>query len=480
MSLDEFEIWYKSKHRRSSSALNNASMVIADLIGIMLSFGMGFFLVNFYDPHSINFRSFITYWPYLPVFILIFQIQGLYPGVSLAPAEELRRICIGSLMAHGGIIFSRYIEDRELDCLTIAFVLSFLLSTITILILRSVNLLCLSKTKFGGIPAVIYGGQSMGRMLVDKLLNNMSLGYAPIVILDDSSETGDEYRGVAIIHDTSIGPEIVKRTGIRMAIVAMSHIKRKELVSLVNNSVSAFRHTILIPDFFGITTIWMSARDFDGLLGLATSQKLKNGFNLFLKRAIDLFVVIFGGIVILPFLLIIAFFVKFTSKGPALYGHKRVGMGGKEFITYKFRTMVIDADKRLKNILESDAGALAEWNANQKLKDDPRVTKFGKFLRKTSLDEFPQILNVLKGEMSLVGPRPIVQNEIEKYGDDFKRIFSVKPGITGLWQVSGRSETDYADRVSFDTYYLQNWSCWMDLWVLYKTIWVVIGGKGAY
>ncbi|MDR2865305.1 MAG: undecaprenyl-phosphate galactose phosphotransferase WbaP [Spirochaetaceae bacterium] len=480
MNLDEYGIWYKSKYHGASSAFTNFVMILSDLIAVMLSFGIGFFLVNLYDIRAINFRSFFMYWPYLPVFILIFQIQALYPGTSLAPSEELRRLFTSSIFAHGGIIFSRYIEDGELDYITIAFIISFSFSAMILLTCRSGFRSLLGKSKIGGIATVVFGAQDMGKMIVNKLLDDRTLGYRPVLMLDDDPATGHEYRGIPIIHDTYAGTEIVKRTGLKMAIVAMSHIKRKDLVHLVNYSASAFRYNILIPDFFGVSTIWMSARDFDGILGLATSQKLKIPVNLFIKRIVDLLSVIFGSIVILPFLLLIGLIVKLSSKGPVLYGHTRIGLNGKEFITYKFRTMVIDADKRLRNILENDSLARKEWDENQKLKNDPRITGFGKFLRKTSLDEFPQLINVLKGEMSLVGPRPIVAAEIEKYGEDFKRIFSVKPGITGLWQVSGRSETNYADRVSFDTYYLQNWSLWMDAWVLYKTIGVVLAGKGAY
>ena len=142
--------------------------------------------------------------------------------------------------------------------------------------------------------------------------------------------------------------------------------------------------------------------------------------------------------------------------------------------------MVTEADKKLKDLLESDPKLKAEWEAGYKLKDDPRITGIGKFLRRTSLDEFPQLINILKGDMSLVGPRPVVEAEAEKYGEDFQRIFSVKPGLTGLWQVSGRSDTDYTERISYDTYYLQSWSIWLDLWVLYKTPWAVVQGRGAY
>jgi lipopolysaccharide/colanic/teichoic acid biosynthesis glycosyltransferase len=142
--------------------------------------------------------------------------------------------------------------------------------------------------------------------------------------------------------------------------------------------------------------------------------------------------------------------------------------------------MVVDAEEQLELMLESNPQMREEWEKTHKLKNDPRVTKIGRFLRRTSFDEFPQLINILRGEMSLVGPRPVVDEEVEKYGEDYNRIFSVKPGLTGLWQVSGRSDTDYAERVSFDTYYLQSWSVWLDLWILYKTVGVVIRGKGAY
>jgi Undecaprenyl-phosphate galactose phosphotransferase WbaP len=244
--------------------------------------------------------------------------------------------------------------------------------------------------------------------------------------------------------------------------------------------VSAFRYNVLVPDFFGVANIWMSVRDFNGILGFATSHKLKMFWNLGIKRILDLTLVIAGGLVILPLLLIIALLIKINSPGPAIYKHTRIGRNGKPFRVYKFRSMVLDAEERLSSLLAADPQARQEWEAGHKLKNDPRITGIGKLLRQTSLDEFPQLLNILKGEMSLVGPRPIVEGEIKKYGEDFGRIFSVKPGMTGLWQVSGRSDTDYGERVALDTYYLQSWSVWLDFWVLYKTIGVVLRGKGAY
>jgi Undecaprenyl-phosphate galactose phosphotransferase WbaP len=203
-------------------------------------------------------------------------------------------------------------------------------------------------------------------------------------------------------------------------------------------------------------------------------------WNLGIKRFMDLAIVIFGGIIILPFLLLVALLIKISSPGPVLYTHKRLGMNGKHFCLYKFRSMVADSEERLKNILESDPEIKNEWDKTHKLQNDPRITWIGRFIRRTSIDEFPQLINILKGEMSLVGPRPIVDDEVKKYGEDYNRVFSIKPGLTGLWQVSGRSDTNYSERVAYDTYYLQSWSGWLDLWVLFKTFGAVLKGKGAY
>jgi Undecaprenyl-phosphate galactose phosphotransferase WbaP len=480
MTLPEFNDWYHVRYRRTSSALTATAMAIADFIGVMLSFGTGFFLVNLYDVSAINFRSFVTYWPYLPIFILIFQIMRLYPAVYLAPAEELRNLTIASLMAHGGIIFSRYIEDEEFDAISIAFIISFIFSTLILMICRGLMRYFFGRTRLSGIPAVIYGGGSTGHLVVDRLLSGDKAGYIPVVILDDDPECGDEYRGIPVIRNTMIGPELVKRHKIKMAIVAMPNLNQQEMARLINYSVSAFRYNVLIPDFFTINNIWMSVRDFNGILGLATSHRLRMSWNLAIKRFMDLSIVTIGGLVILPFLLVIALLVKLSSPGPVLYGHERMGRNGVRFKAYKFRSMIIDADKKLDELLASDVKLKEEWEASHKLKNDPRVTTIGKFLRRTSFDEFPQLINILKGEMSLVGPRPVVKEEMIRYGENYRRIFSVKPGLTGLWQVSGRSDTDYADRISYDTYYIQSWSVWLDLWVLYRTPGVIFKGKGAY
>ena len=485
MTLSEYEIWYRPRFRRTSSALTATAFIISDLIAVMLSFGWGFFCVRIYyfvypELGHINFKSFVTYWSYLPAFILIFQITNLYPGISLAPSEEVKRFYLGSLFAYGGIIMSRTIEHMIWDSINTAFSISFIFSTIILLVFRSITHWILCKTKLGGIPAVIYGSGTTGKLVADCLKGSIRSGYKPVLILDDKAGGEDDYKEIPVIHDTSLGPEIVKRFNIKMAIIAMPELNPQQLKTLLNSSVSAFRYNILIPNFHNISNIWMSVRDFNGVLGFETSSKLKLKRNLSVKRFFDLFILFTAGIMILPFLLLIAMIIKLNSSGPILYKQKRLGKNRKYFYAYKFRSMVIDAEEKLANLFELHPELKQEWDTNRKLQNDPRVTSFGRFLRKTSFDEFPQLINVLRGEMSLVGPRPIVDDEIDKYGDDFDRIFSVNPGLTGLWQVSGRSDTNYNQRIAYDLYYLQSWSIWLDLWILFKTIGVVIRGKGAY
>jgi len=486
MTLSQFEPHFRKRFSTTSSVSTAVMMVLCDVIGILLSFGWGFIWVEAYgwtvmkDPGFIDLKSFVTYWPYLPIFVVIFQTLGLYPGISLAPSEEMRRFSLGSALAYGGVVFSRLVENQSWDAVNTAFIISLVFSALILLTMRGIFHRLLRLAGWKGIPSVVYGSGATARRVVDRMLDSTRVGYVPSLILDDDVSGVEEYRGVPIIHDTGVGPEIVKRFNIKMAIIAVDRQEPEKLKLLIGNSASAFRYHVIIPDFFNITNIWMSVRDFDGLLGFVTSHKLSMPWNLWIKRIADVLVVSVGGLILLPALLVVALLVRFSSPGPILYGHTRLGRDGKPFRALKFRSMAVDSQQRLEKLLASDPEIRREWEESRKLKNDPRITKLGKFLRRTSIDEFPQFINILKGEMSLVGPRPITDEETGKYGDDFSWIFSVRPGLTGLWQVSGRSQKDYATRVSYDTYYLQSWSVWLDMWIVYKTFGVVLRGKGAY
>nr|WP_232332811.1 sugar transferase [Novosphingobium aquimarinum] len=195
---------------------------------------------------------------------------------------------------------------------------------------------------------------------------------------------------------------------------------------------------------------------------------------------LDISVALIALLFFLPLFLIIGLLILVTDPGPVLFAHRRIGHGGKPFYCLKFRSMAVDARERLERLLATDPLARQEWSLNQKLRDDPRITRIGAILRKTSLDELPQLLNVLKGDMSLVGPRPIVADEISRYGRYFVHYCRVRPGITGLWQVSGRSDVSYRRRVAFDVVYTRSYSVALNTKILLFTIPCVLRQRGSY
>lgn len=196
----------------------------------------------------------------------------------------------------------------------------------------------------------------------------------------------------------------------------------------------------------------------------------------FTKRLCDIVLSSVGIIVLAPFFLLIGIAIKIDSKGSTFFIHKRIGKNGKIINIYKFRTMYEDSEDMIQKFSKEQ---IEEYKENYKLKQDPRVTKIGKILRKTSLDELPQILNILKGELSIVGPRPVVSNELEKYGPNKEKFLSIKPGLTGYWQVNGRSLTTYEERIKMELYYVENRGMWLDIKVFLKTIFSVIKKEGA-
>ncbi|MDG2941705.1 undecaprenyl-phosphate galactose phosphotransferase WbaP [Bisgaard Taxon 10/6] len=212
---------------------------------------------------------------------------------------------------------------------------------------------------------------------------------------------------------------------------------------------------------------------------LRVNNNLAKRSSRFMKRTMD----ILGSLIIITLLSPVLLYLYFSVKkdgGNAIYGHPRIGRNGRTFKCLKFRSMVVNSKEVLEELLAKDPEARAEWEKDFKLKNDPRITKIGAFIRKTSLDELPQLFNVLKGEMSLVGPRPIVKEELERYQEDVDYYLMAKPGMTGLWQVSGRNDVDYDTRVYFDSWYVKNWSLWNDIAILFKTVNVVLNRDGAY
>ena len=197
------------------------------------------------------------------------------------------------------------------------------------------------------------------------------------------------------------------------------------------------------------------------------------------KRAFDIVVALIALIFLAPLIAVFAIMVRFQDGGAAFFSQTRYGLNGRTFKCYKIRSMSIDAADRLGRILETNPELKREWQASQKLKNDPRITPLGNFLRKSSIDELPQLWNVIRGDMSIVGPRPIVKNEIQKYGDSYRYYTAVRPGLTGLWQIEGRADTTYDERVDMDVKYVRTRSFFSDIWIILKTIPAVLASRGA-
>jgi len=328
---------------------------------------------------------------------------------------------------------------------------------------------------------LIIGAGEAGKSSAEGISNDYHLGYKVVGFLDDYKE--GFVNNIPILGKIKDFDNLVDKMEIDTVIVAIPSMDKEKLTHLINDIHKKVKKIFVVPDLKGIALL--NSELYHLFMQQIFLIKIKNNLdskiNQFIKSTFDITVSIIMLPVLLPLIFILGLLIKLDSPGPIFFTHQRIGKNGKVIKVYKFRTMYIDAEKRLKEILQKDEEARKEWETYYKLKNDPRVTKIGKFLRKTSLDELPQIFNVLKGEMSLVGPRPVIKDEIEKYYKDFAEYYyMVKPGITGLWQVSGRSNTDYDFRVEIDTCYVLNWSLWLDIIILFKTIKVVLKREGAY
>ncbi len=331
--------------------------------------------------------------------------------------------------------------------------------------------------------ALIIGSGELGKITLKALRREPHHGYEIAGFIDDNPDNCRDIDGVKIHNGTEHIERYLARSGISDVFIALPDIEKKKIEDLIYRIYLKVDRILLIPDMKSIPMIGMQLHHFfhEQILSLEIKSNLLRPHNILIKRAFDFSVgfIIFCAS-LLP-MLIIYLAIILSSPGNPLFTQCRVGRNGKKFKIYKFRTMHIDAEEKLEKLLLFDNNLKEEWEAHWKLKNDPRVTKIGAILRKTSLDELPQLLNVIKGEMSLVGPRPVTQEEIDKYyKEDAELCFFVHPGITGLWQISGRSDMGYDYRIVLDSWYVRNWSVWLDIVILLKTIGVVFKGKGAY
>lgn len=331
-------------------------------------------------------------------------------------------------------------------------------------------------------PVILIGAGKTAEKALRFYEQDLGYRYDVLGLLEDFPQKSPVAGKYPVLGGMWDAGRIVQETGVKTVVITAPGLAKEQLQKLISQVQPHVRNISFVPDLLGTQMMGAEVNVFftEAMLMLKIKNQLARRRNRVIKRAFDLLFTICGGLCILPFLLVIAVMVAVDNKGNVIFAHRRIGRDGKEFKCYKFQTMIPNAQEALEKYLAENPEARKEWEESFKLTDDPRVTKLGSILRKTSLDEMPQLWNVIKGDMSLVGPRPIVAKEIERYGEYFREYAMVPPGITGMWQASGRSDTTYEERVEMDTWYVRNWSVWIDLMYLFKTVKIVFTGKGAY
>jgi Undecaprenyl-phosphate galactose phosphotransferase WbaP len=405
---------------------------------------------------------------------------GSYSPIPPRPARQFRGWGIGALCASVGLVASLWILGLGSISLSIFILLAAFLSLFQAAFQRALCRMKFGKKDWWGTRFIVVGdgkeaAQAFERMRVEPQWGLRAVG----IVAEDETSLPKETQSFYLGHPCQID-DIAQKFQIIRAIFIAHWFDSEENALLVTQGTPRIRQWIALPAPMRFPSLWLDSCEVARHPGWAIRRHLAMPTLLVIKRISDFIMTGCIGVALLPLVLLLAALVKLTSKGPVFFGQRRIGCDGKHFIAWKFRTMHPDADRLLTEHLALNPHLAAEWEANHKLKADPRVTWIGRILRSTSLDELPQLWNVLVGEMSLVGPRPIVDAEVEKYRDAYELYRKVKPGITGLWQVSGRNNTTYDERVELDTYYVHNWSIWLDFYILACTVKVVLLGEGAY
>lgn len=423
--------------------------------------------------------------PVAMVWIGLRASQGLYPGYGMDEAEELKRqtYALVATLAFAAIFALAFQVGDAISRFLLGIVFAGLLFLSPLM--RHFVKRWMRRHDVWGKPVVILGTGEAGWLVEETLKREWKLGFRPTVLFEDHPEGrltavkgGGEGRPEDGILAEAI--ELNRNHRVDTLFIAMPHAPREYLAELVRLAGLHFHSVVIIPDLAGVTSSSVAAINFAGTVGIEVKHSLLDPTVLRAKRAIDLAATVVGGLLILPFFLLICGLVWIESRGQVFYSAHRMGRNDRAFACLKFKTMVPDAEAVLARVLEEDPEAREEYRKYHKLRNDPRVTRIGKILRKTSLDELPQLWNVLRGEMSLVGPRPYLPRESSEIGKTQGEILRVYPGITGPWQVGGRSNTSFYDRVQIDADYVRNWSIWLDLVLLVRTVRCVLLRTEAY
>lgn len=469
------------------------SLIVLDLALLALSLTLAYVIRMYVLPtfiHSFptNAHPYLIYrlWWIPGISILTIAYEGLY--TSRLPfwqetKQLVKAITLGFLLMMAVMFVGKISDEVSRTVLMLGYVVSIIVLPLGRLAGKTI----LSKIGIGVKPVIILGVGKTGEMVAKAMLREKFLGYRIVGFLDDDPDKLTHGAWIDGVFFPVLGgfkdcDRIMKQHGIRHLILAAPGMPARQMVDLVNHLQQRAASVTVIPDLFGVPVEGVEANYYfdDQMLSFRIGNRLAYPWNTFAKRAFDITVGIFALIVLLPIMTVIGAAIKLDSRGPIFFSHRRLGRGGKEFGCLKFRTMAVNAQEALDDLFKKDPSLKDEWEKNFKLKDDPRITRVGKLLRKASLDELPQIFNVLKGEMSFVGPRPIVRKELPRFSPYAHYYFMMRPGITGLWQVSGRSDIDYPERVRLESWYVRNWSLWLDITLLVRTVGVVLAKKGAY
>jgi exopolysaccharide biosynthesis polyprenyl glycosylphosphotransferase len=414
--------------------------------------------------------------PLLPVWLLLFAAYGLYRERIQPFLEEALRVAsavsVGMMALVAGSFFYRGFSYSRLWML-----LAWGLSLVLVLGARGLVRIALRAARRRGIdvhPVLIVGTGAEGRTVARTLREHLAVGYRPIGFLGERA--GALVDGLPVLGGPRDVLRAIRQVGAQRVIVALPPEAREEAMHVAALCQEAAVPFAVVPDLYTLAATGAAVEVVGRVPMLTLQGSPLAGWGHRLKDALDLVGALAGLVLTLPLLVAIALAIVLDAPGPIFYRHRRIGKGGVPFLAWKFRTMIPGADARL----VEDEALRARFARAHKLVDDPRVTRVGRWLRRTSLDELPQLLNVLKGEMSLVGPRPITEDELARYGPWERRLLCVKPGLTGLWQVLRPHEPDYAQRVRLDMYYIDHWSLGLDLQILARTLPSVIAGRGAY
>ena len=470
-------------------------LIILDILAIGFSLGIAYLirtyflptlLPGFFQPELLA-NSVQNLW-WLPlVLAACMAYEELYQK-RLPYWKEVEKILKACTLA---VIFSialLYLAKMSGEMSRTLVMITWLMTVVLIPVVRYLGKLVMVMFGVWCRPVIIIGAGKTGELVATALIREKTMGYEIIGLLDDNRElTGLTHskskKVIPILGAFAEAEKIIFQTRVQEVIVAAPGMPSRQLVELTNSLQPLVNNVMVVPDLFGLSMNGIEVEYFfeEQALLLNVKNRLKSTLNRSIKRLFDIFTGVLLLFSCIPLLCLIAVAIKLDSRGPVFFAQERMGQGSDSFTCYKFRTMLLEGDSLLKNYLRKNPQARQEWQTYNKLKDnDPRVTGVGAALRRFSLDELPQLINVILGNMSLVGPRPYLMRERKQMGNWIYDIHVAKPGITGLWQVSGRNEIDFEGRLKLDVWYVRNWSLWLDIVLLLKTFRAVLKKDGAY